>query len=374
MTNFHSRISRRRFVKGLGLAGAGVAMFGVESCTRPSVTPIETTASKWLLKFDGSGDTGLGVWDAEALTTTNYWKAGDLLEMEVSLLVPNAIIQSLTIANIPVDGFSLLVTAERTFDSNGILRLPSDERMSTLLAPTGLAIEGGVQGAVTTRFGYKWRTPVDEFVTVPLANTTLNLNEREIKFEILTTLPANIPPGIYRLRLDFGVTSKGRNFSLAGQAFAQRPSAAVMPAESHFYSMPIKASGKQPDGTMFDASPIQPKVPWVLLGVYNSNGYFGVVADEDQAGFAQSPRNIIPDDVILPLYSTDNKTVLSYSLEPQFPTDTIEKRNNIPWDYTKGQLSLNVTGPDGKTVDCWCRSGAPSWQKCAEVCGAREVR
>ena len=29
------------------------------------------------------------------------------------------------------------------------MRLPSDERMSTLLTPTGLAIEGGVQGAVT---------------------------------------------------------------------------------------------------------------------------------------------------------------------------------------------------------------------------------
>jgi len=46
----------------------------------------------------------------------------------------------------------MLITAERTFDAGGVLRLPSDERMSSLLTPTGLAIEGGVQGAVTNRF------------------------------------------------------------------------------------------------------------------------------------------------------------------------------------------------------------------------------
>jgi hypothetical protein len=54
-------------------------------------------------------------------------------------------------AGIKVDGFCLLVMAERTFDADGWIRLSSDERMPTLLTPTGLGIEGGVQGAVTSR-------------------------------------------------------------------------------------------------------------------------------------------------------------------------------------------------------------------------------
>jgi len=55
--------------------------------------------------------------------------------------------------------------------------------------------------------------------------------------------------------------------------------------------------------------------------------------------------------VILPLYAGDNKTKLSYSLEPQFPEDTIDVNNNISWAYNSGELSIQVTGPDGKTAD-----------------------
>ena len=58
---------------------------------------------------------------------------------------------SLAAAGIKADKLCVLVTAERTFDADGWMRLPSDEKMSTLLTPTGLAIEGGVQGAVTNR-------------------------------------------------------------------------------------------------------------------------------------------------------------------------------------------------------------------------------
>jgi hypothetical protein len=92
--------------------------------------------------------------------------------------------------------------------------------------------------------------------------------------------------------------------------------------------------------------------PWVLLGAYNSNGYRGVIAEEDQKNFALSNRNLIQDDVILPMYDENNpKNVLAYSLEPQFPTDTIFDRQNIPWDYTKGELTIKITQPDGKVVD-----------------------
>ena len=42
---------------------------------------------------------------------------------------------------------------------------------------------------------------------------------------------------------------------------------------------------------------------------------------------------------------------LAYSLEPQFPVDTIDALQNIAWDWTTGQLSVKVYGPDGSIVD-----------------------
>ncbi len=349
MNQYERKISRRRFVKGAAIAGAGIAVFGLEACTANSLTP-EVVEDK-LVHFDGYGTTSSGEWDAEATIGAESWNSGDGIDLNVSLYLPNALIQKLTEAKVAVDGFCLLLTAERSFDAAGIHRFPSHERMSTFVTPTGLAIEGGMQGAVTRRFGGRFKTPMDEFVTVPLDTTTSVALERQIDFEIKTAVPAEVPPGIYRLRLDLGVTAKGKNYSLAGLAFAQRPAAASMPAESHFYSRPLRISGRATDGRLVDASAIAPRLPWVLLSGYGSNGYAGVVADEDQSVFALSPRNIIPDDVILPLYADDNKTKLAYSLEPRFPTQTIEARNAIPLDNAKGELSIRIIGPDATTVD-----------------------
>ena len=146
------------------------------------------------------------------------------------------------------------------------------------------------------------------------------------------------------------MTVRKKPYSLNGETFARRPFFKGKVTESHLYSPPLRASARSADGRLIDAAAIQPRLPWVLLANYNSNGYSGVVAEEDRPHFALSNRNIIPDEVVLPLYDEKgNRT--AYSLEPIFPTDAIEARNNIPWDPAKGELSIQVTGPDGKTTD-----------------------
>lgn len=303
------------------------------------------------IRFGDSGYTEHGDWYCTATVSPSIWQPGLPLNITTTLRITDEHLSGLAKANVKADAFCLLVTAERTFDAEGWLRLASDERMSTLVTPTGLAIEGGIQGAVTDRSGYGFRTPVDEFVVIPLNSAQKLVNEREVTFTVQTSLPADLPPGIYRIRLDYGVvTANKRYYNLNCDAFARRPFFKDRPTESHIYSPPIRASGYDVQGRWVDASAIQAKIPWVILGQYNSNGYRGVVADEDKGHFALSTRNIIPDDVILPLYD-DRKNMISYSLEPQFPADLIEARSNIPWDYTRGELSIQVTGPDGKKVD-----------------------
>lgn len=89
--------------------------------------------------FDGRCYANLGEWEASAVVSPRDWRPGLPLEVRATLRID----ESHWAALAKLDGFCMLVTAERTFDADGRLRLPSDERMSTLVTPTGLAIEGG---------------------------------------------------------------------------------------------------------------------------------------------------------------------------------------------------------------------------------------
>ncbi|MBI5300688.1 MAG: hypothetical protein HY868_01020 [Chloroflexi bacterium] len=317
----------------------------------PATTNPADEAALAQVTFADTGNTSFGEWKSNVVIAPARWTPGVPLTAQVTFKVSETYLNVMGMKGIKPDGFVMLVTAERTFDADGILRLASDERMSTLLTPTGLAIEGGVQGAVTKRFGYGFRTPVDELVSVPMTATQKVDNLLQVSFKVSTKLPNDLPPGIYRLRFDYGVTVKNRQYSMNAETFARRgfPKG---PCDTETYSPPIRADAKHVSGKMIDASTIKPRVPWVLLGNYNSNGYRGAIAEEDKARFALSNRNLIQDDVILPMYDENNpKNILAYSLEPQFPADTISDRQNITWDYTKGELALQVTQPDGKVVD-----------------------
>jgi len=325
----------------------------------PPSAPVAQSAppSNWVeptsneIRFADVGNTMFGEWRTETTVTPAKWTPGAQLKIQTTLRLSDPYLNVLGMKGLKPDTFLMLVTAERTFDADGILRLPSDEKMSTLLTPTGLGIEGGVQGAVTKRFGYGFRTPVDELVTVPLTATQKIENGRLIAFNVATKLPDDLPPGIYRLRFDYGAAMKNRQANLNAETFARRgfPKG---PCDSETYSPPILANAKHVSGKTIDAATIKPRVPWIILGNYNSNGYRGALAIEDQKTFALSNRNLIQDDIILPMYDENNpKNVLTYNLEPQFPTDTISDRQNIPWDFTQGEFSVKITSPDGKMLD-----------------------
>ena len=302
--------------------------------------------------YVGEGQTVHGSWRLEATFYRTTWHPGQGIRYDIVLQLADTHLASLAAVNIRADKLCILMTAERTFDADGWLRLPSDERMSTLLTPTGLPIEGGVQGAVTTRYGYAFKSPVDVLHTLPVSR----LERGDVPGTVVarvsdgTSLPDDLPPGLYRLRFDVGVMVGTRVYNLNGFTFASRAFSNEAGTITYFYSPIIRASGPHVSGREVDAETIQPRFPWLLLANYNSNGYRGVVADEDQHRFATSDRSLISDEVILPMYD-DNGNRLSYSLEPQFPSDTIDAYQNIAWDWTRGELSVKVFGPDGSVVD-----------------------
>ena len=313
------------------------------------------------LAYTGSGHTFHGDWQAQVVVSRAAWRPLQPITVDVALTFAEGHLASLAAANVKADKFCVLVTAERTFDANGWMRLPSDERMSTLLTPAGLPIEGGVQGAATDRYGYPYKSPVDLFAAVPVSAAVPGAaGTRQVTFSLGGGLPAGLPPGFYRLRLDLGVMAGTRLYNFNGFSFAVRPSTPEAGTSTYFYSPVIPSSGQAASGHFVDAGRIRPRFPWLLLANYNSNGYRGVVAEEDRSRFATSDRNLIADEVVLPMYD-DNGNRIGYSLEPQFPADSIDQYQNLRWNYASGQLSVRVAGPDGSVVDLGTASFAAKY-------------
>lgn len=298
------------------------------------------------LQFVASGHTNYGDWSSNVTVSPGTFKPGATVTVSAMLKVSAQHLRNLAGAGIKAENFCLLATAERTFDSAGHLHFPTDQYMSTLLTPTGLPIEGGAQGAVTRRFGGAFQTPLDLLVKVPVAATGLIASGGGVLLSASGQLPADLPPGIYRLRLDYGVTQGNAYYTLNGDGFATMPFFKGQQPQSYFMSPAIPADGATLAGVTVSGASVQPRVPWVLLGNYNSNGIYGVVADEDQPNFAISSRRLIQDDVILPRVDASG-AALAYSLEPTFQADTLDACWAIPWDYASGQISVTVTNPDG---------------------------
>jgi len=342
-----------RVIGPVALAGFLLASGGV-SVTLAQRLPAaleEDAARTAPFAFLGAGETAHGGWRAEVSASNGRWSPGERVQIDVAVRIGANHFANLAGAGIKADRLCVLVTAERSFDADGWMRLPSDEKMSTLLTPTGLAIEGGIQGAVTSRFGYQFRSPLDEFQTIPASSMVAGdaPDTKAAALSFAAVLPADLPPGLYRLRVDLGVMAGNTRYNLNGYTFASRPFAPDV--GTYFYSpVVIEASGTHASGRHVRAKSIRPRFPWVLLASYNSNGYQGVVADEDRQRFALSNRFIIPDDVILPMYN-DAGSRLSYSLEPQFPADTIDALQNIAWNWSSGELSVTITAPDGARID-----------------------
>lgn len=335
-----SMLTRRQILQAAAVASTSGLM---------TLVPLLAEGADKSLAFKGAGLTLSGEWKADVHITPGSWQPGKPLSVDVDLQLDSALLSKIKAAGIEVNSLLMLVTTERCFGPDGLLKLPSDERMSTLLTPSGLAIEGGSPDAVSRTVGDRYRNPLDELVRLPLDKLKDVNGSTTAHFHLESTLPNDIPPGIYRLRLDFGVAAVKRSLSLnISDGFARR--ARDQSYSSILYSPPIRCGGVDAKGHAVNAEKIVPHIYWVFLHKYNSNGYRGVPADEDAEHLALSDRNILHDELILALYNKGGKKI-AYNLEPVPIADIVDVQRNIPWDYSSGELSVAVTDPSGRTVD-----------------------
>ena len=338
----------------LSLAACG----GETSSGSGSGVPAGTPPTGTALGLDASGNlkTAGGSWWGNISTTATSLRSGQSIPVTVNLTLGNGVLTALaakdkaswgdTASGAKLDRLVMLLTAERVFDGNGWQHRGTDEGMSTLLTPSGIPIQGGAQGAITPRFNnYPVKAPIDVLMEAPLP---LFSGQQHAQFKFQATAMEGLPPGLYRLRANFGIRTthygKSYYYDLHYSNFTRHQ----FHDGSYMFSTPLlTASGPDATGKVIDANAIQARVPWTILNGSNSNGYSGVVAEEDRKRFALGQLSLIHDDVVLPRYYTGTTNTIAYNLEPVLPFDNYFTRDAIDWDWSKGAMSLEVLNPDG---------------------------
>jgi hypothetical protein len=300
--------------------------------------------------FKANSNATLGNWSAYVSYAPLTWTASARVRLAISVNISKEVLTEFRTYNPRLDNACVLITAERDFDPQGNQRTPWDNTFSTILTPSGLPIEGGGSAALSRFNGYTRRSPVDIMIETPFSVFTI-ANDTQAASGMLYgsfDLPNNLPPGLYRLRLDFGFRSGTRylDFNNSTMGIRQQDLNSV----SCLYSPPTPASGWAANGTWIEASQIIRKPYWVLLWDYNSNGYRGVVSNEDRNRVAISPRSLIHDELVLQKVDVRGNAI-AYNLEPMFLLDNDNPQRNIPWQYQSGQWSVKVRLPNGTTVN-----------------------
>ena len=361
-------ISLRDLIIATPVPGSGENSSVVEEIVDKSV-PLQSLQNELVNTSTGSFDTAanatLGKWKASVEYQPVSWNPGTRVKTNITLSFSKELLSTFREIYPNIDKVCILITAERDFDSHGLQHTPWDYQVSTLLTPGGLPIEGGGMSALSRFSGSSFRTPVDIMLEAPIS--AFGEDGQDSKWYKGTIpasfdLPSDLPPGIYRLRMDYGFKSEKSWYTYYGFGsdqnwynFNGEGIGSVYPWEqniSNLYSPPIFASGTDNTGKKINGSDIQRRCYWVLLWGRNSNGYQGVVADEDRKLVAISPRNLIHDEVILPRFAPEGYAI-EYNLEPHFLLDDIDPRRNIPWRYDSGEWSLRMTLPNGTAVDLW---------------------
>jgi len=157
-------------------------------------------------------------------------------------------------------------------------------------------------------------------------------------------ITARVPAGHYRLFFEFGVMNRDGEFlrlsALPGEA--ARLSSSRIARRLGEENLTFEKKIVLPMVRIGEAAP--PKMPWALLFDREVHGVKGVVPDEDRRAWALNFRNRLHSR---PIYPKGR-----YDLEPGFPSLAYESVNiDYPLAPRSGELTVRVTGPDGKTVD-----------------------
>lgn len=327
------KINRRTFLQGVGAATTLAAGYGgLALRVKGATTEIGQPVSR---------ECDYGPWQVQLRLPAGPWRSGHPIEGEAILQVPTVTLQAMRQDRLIPERWLCLLSSERLFNSRGELRLINGIGCSTFLTPSGLAVEGGLQGALSSQAEKNYRPYIDILKEVKATDVeSVGTGGFAARFPFRFVLADDVPAGVIRLRFEFGLGEKhaghvNHRHSLNGEGFARRQ----RDGWSTAFSAPVAVNMSMP----------ALRIPWVLMSRWGSNGQRGIVAEEDRGHFALSHRHIAPAEPIFPLEDAQGRRQ-DYDVIPDIVAWKSDKFRQIEWAEEAGRFSAELQMPSGKLL------------------------
>jgi len=243
-----------------------------------------------------------------------------------------------------------LLVGERKHDKEGWWHAFSNHMISSFLTPTGFPVEN-YQNLVPTRHavsssGTPYTSPIDAISRVPRTKIRKGTGEIFVSFRFRVPITSGIPEGHWWLYFEFGVLDKAGNFLRLGSlpSVARAEGIGDTSAYGVDYAENLVFEKKCILPMIRIGNPAPPRLPWTLFGDVEVHGVRGIVPDQARGQWALNARNRLEAE---PIYPPGR-----YNLEPGLPSIAYPSLNiRYPLNPRSGEVSVQVTDPDGKTVD-----------------------
>jgi hypothetical protein len=285
-----------------------------------------------------------GEWIASISGFTNKMSPGDKVDWDVDFAMTSKNVKKYLDQSTE---YAIALAAVRMADSEGRYRDQDAYLYSTYLTPGGLPIEGFQLNIQNSRIGGPYVTPLDYAISIDPKNTELSASRLHFKTRVQTKLADDFPPGMYRIEMAFFAYVQDMWLKIPFVKMIDRDAdTSDIDYESLFFSKAL-----MPPITVGAIK--TPRAIWALFYTEPSGGINGALSQEDAPHFALTNRVRIRAKYTLPCRPDTQKC--EYAILPDLVTSNRRKFDAATYytsmfepDYTRGDVTVEVTRPDGR--------------------------
>jgi|GEM_PF-442842 len=286
---------------------------------------------------------GYGQWEGRFTIRDPRLKVGETLSVDAEMRIRS---KHLVRAIDQIPELVALLVGERRHDKEGYYHAFTNHRISSLITPTGFPVENH-QPNVPTRHcvseaGTCYTSPIDAVSRVPRTEIRVRKNELFLTFRFRVPITREIPEGHWWLYFEFGVIDKDGYFVTVPRLPYEAQKAGIGDVTGAGEALHYELKNILPMIRIGDAA--TPRLPWTLFGTKEVHGVRGIVPEEAEGKWDINWRNRLESE---PIYPPGR-----YRLEPGLPSVAFPSLNiRYPFTSRRGEVSVQVTGPDGETSD-----------------------
>ena len=260
-------------------------------------------------------------------------------------------------------GVFLVLWGERIYDAEGRFRGQSNRFMSGFLTPGGLPVENTQLGPAMGSLGGPRASPIESYARFPASRDGFPGRRLRARPVLRVEIPADCPPGLYRLHL--GMMVEADDGSVVDVSQAEFRSARGDPARDPLSFSLVEALrlGNPYESAAFlppirVGEPATPRMVVALFADTTNLGARGLLSEQDRASFALGERTRFAADLVLP--PGDRRLApcpVGYFpnavvAEAHHGGEAVSARIADYVDFSRGRIDCLLTAPSGETRPC----------------------